>query len=141
LTPPERAAIEARFRGGAPAKEVMVEFGLPHTSAKDTDSMLRIEFTDVDNEAVALHVCRGVVEYVENPDRYYREHDFTLILTRETWAKLYLDQATVKQLAEAGALTITGDPPACDRLLGLFDPFTPAQGTDTAGELDPHRPK
>src|SRR5262249_19163792 len=33
LTPTERAAIEARFRAGALVKEVMAEFGLPHTSA------------------------------------------------------------------------------------------------------------
>jgi len=33
LTPTERAAIEARFRGGALVKEVMAEFGVPHTSA------------------------------------------------------------------------------------------------------------
>jgi hypothetical protein len=33
LTPTERTAIEARFRGGALVMEVMAEFGLPHTSA------------------------------------------------------------------------------------------------------------
>ena len=33
LTPPERMAIEARFRAGAQVMEVMAEFGLPHTSA------------------------------------------------------------------------------------------------------------
>ena len=33
LTATERAAIEARFRGGALIKEVMAEFGVPHTSA------------------------------------------------------------------------------------------------------------
>jgi hypothetical protein len=33
LTPTERAAVEARFRGGALVIEVMAEFGLPHTSA------------------------------------------------------------------------------------------------------------
>jgi hypothetical protein len=33
LTPTERAAIAARFRGGALVKEVIAEFGLPHTSA------------------------------------------------------------------------------------------------------------
>lgn len=33
LTPTERAAIEARFRAGAWVREVMAEFGVPHTSA------------------------------------------------------------------------------------------------------------
>jgi alkyl sulfatase BDS1-like metallo-beta-lactamase superfamily hydrolase len=58
--------------------------------ASDTDTMIRFEFTDASNTAVALHVRRGVVEYVENPDRYYRKPDFTLALTRAAWAKLYL---------------------------------------------------
>ncbi len=55
--------------------------------AKDTDSMIRFEFTDADNTAVALHIRRGVVEYVEDPDHYYRKPDFTLALTREVWTK------------------------------------------------------
>jgi transposase, IS30 family len=33
LTPPERAAVRARFRAGALLREVMAEFGLAHTSA------------------------------------------------------------------------------------------------------------
>lgn len=56
-------------------------------------------------------------------DIYYRQADFTLALTREVWAKLYLNQATVGQLAEAGTLKVKGDAAACDRVLELFDPF------------------
>jgi alkyl sulfatase BDS1-like metallo-beta-lactamase superfamily hydrolase len=97
--------------------------------ASDTDAMIRFEFTDAGNTAVALHVRRGVVEYIENPDRYYREPDFTLTLTREAWARLYLNQATVIQLARAGELKVTGDPAACDRVLDLFDTFDPANNT------------
>jgi alkyl sulfatase BDS1-like metallo-beta-lactamase superfamily hydrolase len=41
--------------------------------AKDTDAMIRFEFTDADNKAVALHVRRGVVEYVPNANQYYRK--------------------------------------------------------------------
>ncbi len=91
--------------------------------AKDTDAMIRFEFTDANNKAVALHVRRGVVEYVDNPERYYRKPDFTLALTREVWAKLYLSQATVVQLAGVNALKVTGDAAACDRVLELFDKF------------------
>jgi alkyl sulfatase BDS1-like metallo-beta-lactamase superfamily hydrolase len=72
--------------------------------AKDTDVMIRFEFTDADNKVVALHVRLGVVEYVDNADKHYREPDFTLALTRELWAKLYLNQTTVAQLASAGML-------------------------------------
>jgi len=54
---------------------------------------------------------------------YYRKPDFTLALTRETWAKPHLNQATVAQLASAGELKVTGDATACDRVLDLFDKF------------------
>ena len=91
--------------------------------------MIRFEFTDAGDEAVALHVRRGVVEYVDNADRYYRKPDFTLALTREGWTKLYLNQATVAQLAGTNELKVTGDAAACDRVLDLFDKFDPAMNT------------
>jgi alkyl sulfatase BDS1-like metallo-beta-lactamase superfamily hydrolase len=91
--------------------------------AKETDAMIQFEFTDADNKAVALHIRRGVVEFVDTPDSYYRKPDFTLTLTREVWAKLHLNQATVKDLADAGDLAITGDVTACDAVLCLFDPL------------------
>jgi alkyl sulfatase BDS1-like metallo-beta-lactamase superfamily hydrolase len=97
--------------------------------AKDTDAMIRFEFTDANNKAVALHVRRGVVEYVDNPDRYYRKPDFTLTLTREVWTKLYLNQATVAQLAGANELKVAGDAAACVGVLDLFDKFDPAKNT------------
>jgi alkyl sulfatase BDS1-like metallo-beta-lactamase superfamily hydrolase len=97
--------------------------------AENTDTMIRFEFTDANNKAVALHVRRGAVEYVEKPDQYYRKPDFTLSLTREVWAKLYLNQATVAQLAGNGELKITGDAAACDRVLNLFDKFEQAKNT------------
>jgi alkyl sulfatase BDS1-like metallo-beta-lactamase superfamily hydrolase len=95
--------------------------------ATDTDAMIQFEFTDADNKAVALHVRRGVVEYVDTPDSYYRKPDFTLALTREVWAKLHLNQATVEELAGSGALKVTGDASACDHVLDLFDKFDPKQ--------------
>ena len=63
---------------------------------------------------------------MEDPDRYYRKPDFTLALTREVWTKLYLNQATVAQLAGTGALKVTGDAAACDQVLELFDKFNAA---------------
>jgi alkyl sulfatase BDS1-like metallo-beta-lactamase superfamily hydrolase len=91
--------------------------------AKDTDAMIRFEFTDADNKAVGLHIRRGVVEYVPDADKYFRKPDFTLSLTREAWTKLHLNQATVVQLAGTGELKVTGDAAACDQVLELFDKF------------------
>jgi transposase-like protein len=69
LTPTERAAIEARFRGGGQVKEVMAEFGLPHTSAchiQDEAALTRrrvvcsphrLSFEE--RERIFIGVCRG----------------------------------------------------------------------------------
>jgi len=97
--------------------------------AQDTDAMIRFEFTDAANKAVALHVRRGAVEYVASPDQYYRKPDFTITLTRPVWAKLYLSQATVAQLSGSGDVKLTGDAAACDRVLDLFDKFDPTKNT------------
>lgn len=76
--------------------------------AQNTDAMIRFKFTDASNKPVALHVRRGVVEYIEDPDRYFRKPDFTIALTRETCAKLYLSEATVQQLVPNGEAKVTG---------------------------------
>jgi alkyl sulfatase BDS1-like metallo-beta-lactamase superfamily hydrolase len=53
----------------------------------------------------------------------------TLTLTREVWAKLYLSQSSVEQLAGAGQLRVAGDTAACDRVLDLFDKFDQTKNT------------
>ncbi len=69
LTPTERAAIEARFRAGARVREVMAEFGVPHTSAcrmqneaaltrrRAVCSPHRLSFEE--RERIFVGVCRG----------------------------------------------------------------------------------
>jgi alkyl sulfatase BDS1-like metallo-beta-lactamase superfamily hydrolase len=103
--------------------------------AQDTDAMIRFEFTDANDAAVALHVRRGVVEYVDDPDAYYRQADFTLRLTRAVWAQLYLSQATVSDLTDSGAIYVNGDAAACDVVLDLFDAYDPAHNTLVPPEI------
>lgn len=126
LVPPTREQI-ASFEPGEFVNRYRIR--IDPRKAKDTDAMIRFEFTDADKKAVALHVRRGVVEYIDNPDAYYRRPDFGLSLTRDTWTKLYLNQATVEQLGGSGELRCTGDPRACDRVLELFDKFDTAENT------------
>ncbi len=69
LTPTERASIEARFRAGVRVREVMAEFGLPHTSAcriqnevalmrrRVVCSPHRLSFEE--RERIFVGVCRG----------------------------------------------------------------------------------
>jgi linear primary-alkylsulfatase len=97
--------------------------------AQNTDAMIRFEFTDGSNKPVVLHVRRGVVEYIEDPDRYFRKPDFTIASTRETWAKLCLSEATVQQLVANGQAKVTGRTVACDRVLDLFDKLDPVKNT------------
>lgn len=123
LIPPSLAQIKSTDAGEFVNRH---RVRIDPAKAKDTDAMIRFEFTDADNKAVALHVRRGVVEYADNADRYYRKPDFILSLTREAWTKLHLNQATVAQLAGAGEVEIIGDPSACDRVLDLFDRFDAA---------------
>jgi len=69
LTPTERALIEARFRAGVRVREVMAEFGVPHTSAcriqnevalmrrRVVCSPHRLSFEE--RERIFVGVCRG----------------------------------------------------------------------------------
>lgn len=69
LTPTERTAIEARFRAGVRVREVMAEFGVPHTSAcriqnevalmrrRVVCSPHRLSFEE--RERIFVGVCRG----------------------------------------------------------------------------------
>src|SRR3954465_10693735 len=69
LTPVERAAIAARFRAGARVADVVVEFGVPRTSAariRDADALARRavwhsphRLSFVEREEIFAGVCRG----------------------------------------------------------------------------------
>jgi len=120
LVPPTLAQIKSSPPGEFVSRH---RIRIDPVKAKDTDAMIRFEFTDAGNQAVGLHIRRGAVEYADNADRYWRKPDFTLSLTREAWAKLHLNQATVAQLAGAGELKLSGDAAACDHVLDLFDKF------------------
>jgi len=52
----------------------------------------------------------------------------TIALTRETWAKLYLSEATVQQLVASGEAKFI-DTMACDRVLALFDKLDQVKNT------------
>jgi alkyl sulfatase BDS1-like metallo-beta-lactamase superfamily hydrolase len=94
--------------------------------AQDTDKVLQFEFTDKGARAVALHVRRGVVEYVPVPADYLRETDFELELDSESWAKLYLSSVDMGEAIAAGSVKLTkGTPEEVAELFDLFDKFVP----------------
>ncbi|GAG92508.1 unnamed protein product [marine sediment metagenome] len=62
-----------------------------------------------DGSQAGLHVRRAVVEFVAEPEKYDRKADVVLAMSGETWAKLYMSQATPGDLIENGEIKVTGD--------------------------------
>ena len=96
--------------------------------AQDTDKIVEFVFTDKGNQTVALHVRRGVVEFIPVPADYLREADYVLELDSETWAALYLSSTDVEKALADGKIKLSkGDPEEVATVLGLFDKFVPAK--------------
>jgi alkyl sulfatase BDS1-like metallo-beta-lactamase superfamily hydrolase len=96
--------------------------------AQDTDKVLQFEFTDKGNQTVALHVRRGVVEFIPDPANYLREADYELTLDSESWATLYLSSADLgKAIAEGKVKLTKGTPQDVTAVFDLFDKFVPAK--------------
>ena len=58
----------------------------------ETNSFVRFDFDD--GTSAGLHIRRAIAEFIAEPDNYARQPDVTLALSGESWAGLYLSQAT-----------------------------------------------
>ncbi|MGH8065194.1 MAG: alkyl sulfatase C-terminal domain-containing protein [Candidatus Entotheonellia bacterium] len=93
--------------------------------AENIDKVVAFAFP---KKTVALHVRRGVAEYVPDPANYLRQPDISLALDGPTWAQLYLNQTDLKQATRSGAVRVTqGDAAEAVMILDLFDTFEPAR--------------
>ena len=100
----------------------------PVAEEQDTDTVVEFEFTDRGNQAVALHLRRGVVEYVPVPANYYRASDSILQMDSATWAALYLSQTDLERALAAEKVHVKkGDPQELATLWALFDRFEPGR--------------
>jgi alkyl sulfatase BDS1-like metallo-beta-lactamase superfamily hydrolase len=72
-------------------------------------------------------VRRAVAEFVAAPEKYQRKPDVVLAMSGETWAKLYVSQATPEDLIKNGEIKVTGDTDEAARLINLFDRYSPAR--------------
>lgn len=88
--------------------------------SRNADVMLAIELTDADT-ACALHVRRGVAEFVTDLDQHPRSADSRVSMTFETWARLYTGGLDVADGIAEGALTVDGDPARVVAFFGMFD--------------------
>jgi len=115
----------------ASAPETFVDFyrvRIDPRKAENTDKVVELVFTDRGNQAVALHVRRGVAEYIPVPDDYYREPDYALELSSETWAALYLSSTDLEQAVAARKARLTkGSVEDLGALFAEFDRFEPAR--------------
>lgn len=119
LVPPTAAAIAA-----SPATYVdYFRVRIDPTKSDATDAFVRFDFAD--GTQAGLHVRRAVAEYVPAPSRYGRKPDFVLAMSGETWARLYLSQASVVDLIRDGDIRVSGDAAEAARLIGFFDQYRP----------------
>ncbi|WP_340112127.1 alkyl sulfatase dimerization domain-containing protein [Maribellus mangrovi] len=95
--------------------------------SEETDKVIEFEFTDKGNQSVALHIRKGVVEFIPTPADYYKKTDFTLKLDALTWAALYLNSVTLEEAIKKGKVVIDGDNKVLVSIWNMFDVFEPAK--------------
>jgi alkyl sulfatase BDS1-like metallo-beta-lactamase superfamily hydrolase len=131
LIPPQPQAIAA-------APEVTVNYfrvRIDPEKSGDTDKVLLFDFQG-DHSTVGLHIRRAVAEYLDDPDDHYKPGDVIMSLSGETWAKLYLSQATVTELVKSKEIEMRrGTAEEAERLINLFDKYRPEKAVLVAPHL------
>jgi len=123
IVPPSKETI-----AGSP--ETFVDYfrvRIDPKKSEEIDDVIEFVFTDKGNLAVALHVRRGIAEFVPVPADYYKPAGFTLKLDSETWADLYLSAISLSDAIKQGTVKLTGDAEAAEKLFVVFDAFEPTK--------------
>ncbi len=95
--------------------------------SEDTDKVVEFVFLDKGDHSVALHVRRGVAEYVPVPANYLQDSNYVLAMNSETWASLYLSAENLGDAIDSGAVQLTGDKQEVVEIFDMFDRFRPTQ--------------
>ena len=95
--------------------------------SKNTDKVIEFVFTDHKDQSVALHIRRGVVEFVPEPSSYLKKADFVLKLDGKTWAELYLNATTLGEAISSGKVNVEGKPKEVAVIFDMFDKFEPTK--------------
>jgi len=93
--------------------------------SKDTDKVIEFVFTDHKDQSVALHIRRGVVEFVPEPSSYLKKADFVLKMDGTTWSELYLNSTTLTEAIASGKVNVEGEQKEVVMLFDMFDKFNP----------------
>jgi len=92
---------------------------LDHKLNADNTQMIRFDFDN--GQSAGLHVRRAVAEFVESPESYKIPADIVLSLSGETWAKLYLSEATFEDLVKTGEIKVEGNLKDAIKTFNAFD--------------------
>jgi len=95
--------------------------------SENTDKVVEFVFTDKGNHAVALHVRRGIAEYIPVPADYLRKSDYVLKMDSETWVGLYLSAVSLKDAVDSGKVKLTGNKQEMVKIFYMFDKFKPTK--------------
>ena len=95
--------------------------------SKDTDKVIEFVFTDQNDQRVALHIRRGIVEFVPEPSSYLKKTDFVLEMDGATWAELYLNLTTLDEAISSGKVKVEGNQKNLAVVFDMFDKFEPTK--------------
>ena len=95
--------------------------------SENTDKVVEFVFTDKGNHAVALHVRRGIAEYLSVPADYFQKSDYVLKLDSETWVELYLSSVSLEDAIDSGKVKLKGDKGEMVKIFDMFDKFQPTK--------------
>jgi len=93
--------------------------------SKNTDKVIEFVFTDHKEQSVALHIRKGIVEFVPEPSTYLKKADFVLKLDGKTWAELYLNSTTLGEAISSGKVKVEGEQKEVVVIFDMFDKFNP----------------
>ncbi|EJN26867.1 alkyl sulfatase-like hydrolase [Pseudomonas sp. GM78] len=117
VIPPNPAQI-----AGNPARFVdELRVRVDPIKAQDTDAVMRFDFVDGTQSSVALHLRRGVAQFVAAPATYSQKADYVLRLDSATFAALFLNKQGLAELLGSGKVELTGDEKGASTFLALFD--------------------
>lgn len=95
--------------------------------SENIDKVVEFVFTDKGNHAVALHVRRGIAEYIPVPADYLKKADFVLQMDSETWVGLYLSAVSLKDAVDSGKVKLSGNKKEMIKIFEMFDKFKPTK--------------
>jgi len=62
----------------------------------------KLVFNFSNGTSADLHVCRGIDEFVADPESHYRLADIAFSVDTKTFADLYLNATTLEEAAKSG---------------------------------------